>query len=330
LQLDPFLVRLLVAIPLFSAVASTFVMLLGARLLMGLAEGPVIPIQQAIVMAESSPRRRGLNMGIVQNLGSQGIGSLLGPLIIIQLALLLGWRAAFLVAGVPALIIAILMAWYVREPVRIKDVRLPDSTSGGATKLFAPFRFRNVCLCAIIGSASAAWYYLLLTFLPIWLVRELGMTETDMSIVVSAIGLAGVVWSIVMPWLSDRFGRQRIMILAAACGALAPLVALLSGPNIVVLVIFTFLGGTTIALFPLSCIVPLETVPAREAATTTAIIVAMSTIMGGGIGPIVGGMLADSFGLQITLIAALAMIFVAVGAALGLQETAPASLEMTA
>jgi MFS family permease len=44
-------------------------MLLGARMIMGIAEGPVLLIAQSIMVAESSKHRRGFNMGVIQTFG---------------------------------------------------------------------------------------------------------------------------------------------------------------------------------------------------------------------------------------------------------------------
>jgi MFS family permease len=46
-----------------SGLAASFAALLGARLLMGAAEGGIMPISQAMIAAEVTPERRGLAMG---------------------------------------------------------------------------------------------------------------------------------------------------------------------------------------------------------------------------------------------------------------------------
>ena len=53
-----------------SGIATGFMMLLGARLLMGFTEGAVMPISHSLVAEEVSPEHRGLAMGVNQNLGS--------------------------------------------------------------------------------------------------------------------------------------------------------------------------------------------------------------------------------------------------------------------
>ncbi len=54
-----------------SGLATTFAMLLAARLLMGAAEGGVMPISQALVAAGAEPERRGLAMGVTHELRRQ-------------------------------------------------------------------------------------------------------------------------------------------------------------------------------------------------------------------------------------------------------------------
>ena len=108
----PFLIAAFVGLAvlsLFSAATLGFLTLFVARVAIGLAEGPVVPVKQTLVIAESLPKRRGLNMGIVHNFGGQLLGSLLGPLIMVSVAAYVGWRGAFLVAGLPALVVAFLI-----------------------------------------------------------------------------------------------------------------------------------------------------------------------------------------------------------------------------
>ena len=57
-----------------SGIAGSFLLLIGARLLMGAAEGGVMPISHAMIVSEVKPERRGLAMGVGQNLGSNLLG----------------------------------------------------------------------------------------------------------------------------------------------------------------------------------------------------------------------------------------------------------------
>jgi MFS family permease len=310
----PFLVvafLLFAAFSAMSAFAQSFVTLFASRLLMGLAEGPVIPIQQAIIMVQSSPHRRGLNMGIVQNVGAQLIGSLLGPLVMVQLAIAAGWRAAFLVAGVPGLAMAFLIARVVREPPR------PDRTAGStsaAVPLLLLLGYRNVQVCSVAAAAAAGWFYLLLTFLPLWTVQVLGFSASMMSIIMGAVGIGAAVFSVILPWYSDKFGRRRAMLVTTTMGAIAPAAALLVGAHPVALALCVFTGCAMVSIFALCTTVTIETVPRGGAATATAVVIAIATLVGGGAGPLVGGILADRFGMAAAFWMALLLVAVAFAA----------------
>src|SRR5260370_26829008 len=83
---------------------------------MGLAEGPILPIAQSLVAIESTAARRGNNRGVMQNFGSNMLGSFVAPLVLVAVASTYNWRWAFYLSGVPGLIMALLIAKLVRQP----------------------------------------------------------------------------------------------------------------------------------------------------------------------------------------------------------------------
>jgi MFS transporter, ACS family, hexuronate transporter len=120
---------LVVAALVFSAAsvlsgwAGSFAMLLVTRLLMGLAEGGVMPISQALVSAEVDPARRGLAMGVAQNFGANLLSNFLGPIVVVGFGLAFGWRRAFYLAAIPGVAAAFLMLWLVRRRGNIGTCR---------------------------------------------------------------------------------------------------------------------------------------------------------------------------------------------------------------
>ena len=75
--------------------------MLGARMLMGIAEGGIMPITQTLIAADVSPERRGLAHGITQNFGANLLANFLGPLVIVAIALAVGWQKAFYLVAIP-------------------------------------------------------------------------------------------------------------------------------------------------------------------------------------------------------------------------------------
>ena len=85
----PFLLVSVVVFSLCSAlsgIAATFMMLLLARVIMGFAEGPFLPICFSIMNVESSPKRRGVNAGLMQNFFASLLGTTIAPLVLPWLA----------------------------------------------------------------------------------------------------------------------------------------------------------------------------------------------------------------------------------------------------
>jgi len=74
--------------------AGSFLVMLGARLLMGAAEGGIMPISQSLIASEVAPRHRGLAMGVTQNFGSNLLGSFVAPVLLVAFARTFGWRHA--------------------------------------------------------------------------------------------------------------------------------------------------------------------------------------------------------------------------------------------
>ncbi len=81
-----------------SGLAVSFVTLFSTRLLMGLAEGPILPISQSLVAIESTAAKRGNNMGVMQNFGSNLMGSFVAPLVLVAVASSCNWCWAFFLA----------------------------------------------------------------------------------------------------------------------------------------------------------------------------------------------------------------------------------------
>lgn len=315
-----------------SALARSFVTMFLARLAMGFAEGPVIPMQQSIMHQASSPHRRGLNMGLVQNFGAQFLGSLVAPILMVWIAEKIGWRMAFLVAGGPGLVVAFLLHWLVREPV------LPSEAGASArhekraflTDFLMLLRVRNVLISILIGSSAVAWYFGMLTFLPLVAVGELGLSPGTMSVIVSMIGAAGAISAILVPGMSDRIGRRKAIILFACLGIIAPGGVFFFGADALWLGAAVFIGSFMLGTFPLFMgAVPIEAVPASHAASASALVIGISQLVGGVCGPALGGVLADHFGRAVPLGACMALAALAGAFAFLLREPAVPVREST-
>jgi MFS family permease len=75
--------------------AQTFAILFLLRAVMGLAEGPVQPMMQTLMVSASSERRRGVNMGLLQGSAPGLMGFVIAPPLLVAIAVRLGWSQPY-------------------------------------------------------------------------------------------------------------------------------------------------------------------------------------------------------------------------------------------
>lgn len=307
---------------IISGLASSFLMLLGARMIMGLAEGPVLPIAQSIMMAESSEERRGFNQGVLQNFLSTLMGSFAAPLILVAIGSAYGWRYAFYVAGIPGFVIALLIVCLVSEPQLSEPRRRSDA--GGGLRLLQMLRYRNIWVCTVIACLMIAWILIQLVFLPIYLVQTRGLTPGEMSIVMAATAVSSAISSIVVPALSDRFGRRPIIAFFTLFSLFGPLTAALFDGPLSAMSLLMGVGFFAVGSFSLfMATVPSETIPPAQVATAMGFIIGVGEVVGGFAGPGLAGVAADALGPSTPFWIAAVLGVVASAFSLLLHETAP-------
>jgi predicted MFS family arabinose efflux permease len=307
-----------------SGLAGSFLALLGARLLMGIAEGGVMPISQTLIAAEVAPERRGLAQGITQNFGANLIANFLGPIVIVAIAVAVGWRNAFMLAALPGFLLTVLIWWLVREPV-VERTSRPRVERGEMWGLLAD---RNILLCVGMSILLVAFLVIFATFLPLYLVQARGIDQSRMSFILACFGLASMAVAFIVPGASDRFGRKPVAFLAALAGLVLPLGVLFSnGTDPVPIMASLAIGAAISGVFPMvMATIPSEVVRPTQTATAMSLTMGTSEIIGGVFAPSFAGWIADREGLTAPLwICAVLCVLIAL-LALGLRETAPVVL----
>jgi MFS transporter, ACS family, hexuronate transporter len=302
-----------------SGLAASFVAMLAARLLMGAAEGGIMPISQSMIATEVKPERRGLAMGVTQNFGSNLLGSFVAPVALVSFAEAFGWRNAFFLAGVPGLIAALLMWKFVRTPpappVRETRARLTVREA---------FAERNVLLCAAIGVLLVSYLVVCWAFMPLYLTQIRKYDPGTMKWLMGALGISATVGAFLVSGLSDRIGRRPLMIAMPLIGVILPLGAMYFHGSVWILAGIFFLGWGLNGIFPLfMATVPSESVDRIHIASVLGLCMGIPEVLGGVLAPSIAGYAADLVGLQAPLWIMLGLAVVAGLLALGIRETAP-------
>lgn len=311
------------AASVLSGLATAFIALLAARMLMGVAEGGIMPITQTLIAAEVAPERRGLAHGITQNVGANLLANFLGPIVVVAIALALGWRNAFFIVAIPGFLMALLIAWLVREPHHLD--KHPKPTLAGALALISD---RNVLVCIVLSILLVAYLVVFAVFMPFYLVQEQGLDQQKMSWIMASSGLASIAIAFIVPGLSDRLGRKPVMAVAALMGVFIPLGAMWADGSSLWPYYLAFAAGSAITgVFPLAmATIPSEVVKPGLTATALSLTMGTSEIIGGVFAPALAGRASDAYGLVAPLWIVAGLAVAAGLVALLLRETAPAVL----
>ncbi len=304
-----------------SGLAPTFVALVAVRLLMGVAEGGVMPISQVLIAAEVNPKRRGLAMGLAQTFGANLFGTFLGPVVVVAVALAFGWRKAFFLAALPGLLMALVMYFFIVEPPKTELHHDPAIPRGSALR--EVLADRNIQICAVISVLLVAFMMVFFSFMPLYLIRQRGVSQTTMSWLMATYGLGSMACSVLVSGASDYFGRRPVTIAAGALGALIPLGGLFIHGALWPLFGLFLIGSAYIGAFPIvMATIPSETVQPRLLATTMGLTMGAGEIIGGAGGPLLAGKFADLFGLRAPLWILIGLVAAIVVFGLLLRETA--------
>jgi predicted MFS family arabinose efflux permease len=306
-----------------SAFVHSYHQLLIVRALMGIAEGPTWSILTALIEESSPPNRRGRNIGIVVSAAAL-VGLSAAPVLTTQVAARWGWRSAFFLAGVPGLIMAVLIWKLVKEP--------PAETREGAEHHKASFseymsvlQYRNVWLCCIGATGFMTWLFVLNVFAPLYITRVAHESPTTAGFLLGASGLGSFFLGFLLPSLSDRLGRKPVLLLMGALAAVVPLAyivpILYAYPWILAAIVFAANTGQGIGSLIL-VLVPTESVPPMFRATSIGAATMVGEIFGATAAPVLAGSIAEKHGLGVTMWMASAGSALVFLVALLLRETA--------
>jgi MFS family permease len=273
-----------------SGLAIGFGTLLAARLIMGLAEGPVIPLAQVFVERESTPSRIGLNVGIMQAVGGALFGSILAPVILIQIAENIGWRTAFYIAGIPGLLIGVITVFYLRKSTTVS--RGNKSHNGFNVKEL--WQYNNIKWGTLLACCVFGWWFATIPFITKYFTDVQGMDAGTMQKTMGLLGVAMLISSLFFPGISDKIGRKKALLIALSLGVFYPFAVYFlngSGAHLPVMFVTYAMVGT----IPLvAAIVPSEAVPNRLKAKAIGFVTAVAEIVGGVLVPAIAGGLSDA------------------------------------
>jgi predicted MFS family arabinose efflux permease len=291
---------LFAAMTAVSAYARSFTQLVFARIGTGIGEAGTSPSVNAIISDLYAPKERagalsfyatGLNVGLLLAFFGGG-----------YVEQHFGWRAAFLAAGVPGLVIAFLFIFTVPEPKRGQVEKLADTGEvPNLGQTIAYLLSQRSFIYIALGTAAASFGgYAGNTFVPSFFARVFHLSPEVRGFLIG--GLFGVVGGVgtymsgvLADWLGKRDVRWNmwvILVFIACALPFFPLYFLSNNFTVAVLcaVVPTMNGAAYLA--PSYAMVQ-SLVPLRMRAQAAALLLFTLNIIGFGTGPVLVGLESD-------------------------------------
>ncbi|MFZ5836114.1 MAG: spinster family MFS transporter [Pseudomonadota bacterium] len=275
--------------------------LLFARIGVGIGEAGCIPPSQSLISDYFAPEKRAMALSIFA-LGVP-IGVMFGFLVGGWMEEYFGWRTAFLVVGLPGILLAIIVRLTLREPPRglsettIRDHGEQPSMREVARYLWGLRSFRHVAFAAALHAFVG---YGVVSWLPSFLARSYQMGGAEIGTWLALLaGIVGGLGTVAGGWLGDRYAKKDRRWYVWISG----ITILLAVP----FTIYAFLGGDkywTLAMYilptffgafyhgPTGAVIQ-GLAQVRMRAISAALYVLMVNLIGLGLGPLAVGVISD-------------------------------------
>jgi MFS transporter, FSR family, fosmidomycin resistance protein len=253
------------------------------------------------LLAQRFPDRRGLAVAF-HGMGGN-IGDALAPLAAGLMLTILSWRNVVIINVIPALIVSLLILIYLgrsseqKEKSGEKSSRIKAADALLALKTL--LKNRTVVMMSTSSAFRSMTQTALLTFLPIFLANQMGYSPVWIGGCMFALQAAGFIAAPIAGHLSDRMGRRRIIMSSMAMTAIVLLLMAFVGRSTAFVLFISFLGFFLFAIRAVMQAWLLDATPRNMGGTSIGILFGTQAI-GAAIGPALGGILADWYGLTAT------------------------------
>jgi MFS family permease len=279
-------------------------MLLGCAALVGMGNNLWHPTAIPL-LAKRFPERRGLVVSI-HGMGGN-VGDAVAPLVVGAMLSILSWRNVMVLNVIPGVMMScvILLSLgrmqFHNSPAGAGG-RAPGEPSAAGQRL-RDFRQllanRTLLMLSAGGGFRAMTQSTLLTFLPVFLAREMGFSSILIGGCMFGMQVAGFTAAPIAGHLSDKMGRRRIIMSSMATSGVILLFMAIAGRSPAFVFLVAFLGFFLFAIRSVMQAWLLDATPPSMSGTSIGIMFGTQAI-GAAIGPITGGVLADHFGLIAT------------------------------
>ncbi|WP_423208492.1 MFS transporter [Paracoccus yeei] len=312
------------------------VLLLLVRMVQGFSASGEYAGATSFLAEYAPPAKRGFYTSMVPASTAAGLlaGSLMSALLFSQLETAQlhgwGWRLPFLLAF-PLGLVGLYIRLKLEDTPKFRELEAKHHVEATPIKeLFTTYR-KPIVRAFAVTCLNAVGFYLILSYMPTYLITEMGMEESA-SFLANSIALFAYIFLIfLMGLLSDRFGRKMALIAASVLFIVltVPLFGMLEGASFAMIVLIQVIFGALLTVNDgtLPCFLT-EIFPTRVRYSGFAFSFNTANALFGGTAPFVATWLISATGSKTApawyLVAAAVVALVAMLAA---RETAGKPLE---
>ena len=312
------------------------VLLLLVRMVQGFSASGEYAGATSFLAEYAPPAKRGFYTSMVPASTAAGLlaGSLMSALLFSQLDTAQlhgwGWRLPFLLAF-PLGLVGLYIRLKLEDTPKFRELEAKHHVEATPIKeLFTTYR-KPIIRAFAVTCLNAVGFYLILSYMPTYLITEMGMEESA-SFLANSIALFAYIFLIfLMGLLSDRFGRKTALIAASVLFIVltVPLFGMLEGASFAMIVLIQVIFGALLTVNDgtLPCFLT-EIFPTRVRYSGFAFSFNTANALFGGTAPFVATWLISATGSKTApawyLVAAAVVALVAMLAA---RETAGKPLE---
>jgi MFS family permease len=271
------------------------------------------------LLAQSHPERRGLVVSI-HSMGGN-LGDAVAPLAVGGMLTIFNWRDVVVMNVLPGVVASVLLLLLLGRDGGADlggDGPIPGSSPGrtprSALNAFAGVRLllanRTVLMLSLGSAVRAMTAMTLLTFLPVFLANEMGYSPAWVGGSLFALQAAGFAAAPISGYLSDRMGRRNIIMTSMVMSGVVLLFMAFAGRSPAFALFVAFLGFFLFAIRAVLQAWLLDATPKQLGGTSIGILFGAQAV-GSAVGPLIGGLIADHYGIVATFYYLAATIVVA-------------------
>jgi len=196
---------------LIIGLSHTYIMLIIFLALMGFMGGGYHPSASPAVAASVEPKNRGSALGFHLIGGSASY--FLAPLVAAGIATALGWRGPFVILALLASIFSIIFYLIIRRR-HLSIGQQPEQTASITNKMETQSSIRRLIAFIVIVAFAGSMAHSMISFIPLYLVDNFSIAREFAGAMLSIVHSAGLWAGPLGGYLSDHFGRLRIILIA--------------------------------------------------------------------------------------------------------------------